>query len=631
MSAAHSASAGNTLDADALGQRVTVQAAPQAHGPRGELRSTLFLFRREFIIVGLLSALANLLMLTPTLYMLQVFDRVMISRNVLTLTSVSLIALGLFGIMAAAEWMRSRLLVQTGMRIDERLSTRVFNATFESRLAGMNQPSHSPGRAFSDLLQVRQFLTGNGIFAFFDLPWTPIYIAVLFLLHPFLGWVSIVFALIQGLITWLGRHKAAEPAEAAQMAQTDENLYLQGKLRNVEVMESMGMVAALRRHWARRHALTMAAFENSQGVAHRISAVSKFVRYTQQSLSLGAGALLVIDGQLSPGAMIAANVLMTRALAPIDMLVGTWQSFIVARKAFGRLTELLDAHPEREDAPRRTAPKGDITLASVVATAPGREKPILQGIDLKLPAGQVMVVLGPSGSGKSTLARVILGIWGEVRGEVLLDGLPIDSWDRGELGPHIGYLPQDIELFEGTIAENISRFGELDSEKVIEAAKAAGLHEMILRFPRGYDMPIGEAGNILSGGQRQRVALARALYGRPALVVLDEPNANLDDAGEAALARAVLQLKQQGSTVVLVTHRPGAIALADRLLIMRDGRIQMEGPRDAVLAALRSAAAQQAAQAAAPVGSPSTPASAPAATPASAPLSAPPSTPESAK
>ena len=600
-----------TLDADELGQRVTVETAPTAQDPRGELRSTLFMFRREFIIVGLLSAVANLLMLTPTLYMLQVFDRVMISRNALTLTSVSLIALGLFGMMAAAEWMRSRLLVQTGMRIDQRLSTRVFNATFEQRLAGLNQPGHSPGRAFNDLLQVRQFITGNGVFAFFDLPWTPIYIAVTFLLHPFLGWVSIVFALVQGMITWLGRNRAAEPAEAAQMAQSDESVYLQGKLRNVEVVESMGMVASLRRHWAQRHAVTMATVAQSQGVAHRISAISKFVRYTQQSLSLGAGALLVIDGQLSPGAMIAANVLMTRALAPIDMLVGTWQSFVVARKAFGRLTDLLDAHPEREDVLRRTAPKGEVTLAAVVATAPGRQQPILQGIDLKLPAGQVMVVLGASGSGKSTLARVILGIWGDVRGEVLLDGLPIDSWDRGELGPHIGYLPQDIELFEGTIAENISRFGELDSEKVIEAAKAAGLHEMILRFPKGYDTPIGEAGNILSGGQRQRVALARALYGRPALVVLDEPNANLDDAGEAALARAVLQLKQQGSTVVLVTHRPSAIGLADRLLILRDGRIQIEGPRDAVLAALRPAAAAPAAQTAAQPAAPAAPTSNP--------------------
>ena len=591
MSTASSA-ARDTLDAQELGQRVTVVTAP-TQGPRGELRKTLFMFRREFIIVGLLSAISNLLMLTPTLYMLQVFDRVMVSRNALTLTSVSLIALALFGIMAAAEWMRSRLLVQTGLRIDERLSTRVFNATFESHLAGLNQAGQSPARAFSDLLQVRQFITGNGVFAFFDLPWTPIYIGVMFLLHPFLGWISIAFAVVQGLITWLGRNRAAEPAEVAQNAQTDENLYLQGKLRNVEVLQSMGMLGSLRQHWAQRHARTMHTNEQSQGAAHRISAVSKFVRYTQQSLSLGAGALLVIDGQLSPGAMIAANVLMTRALAPIDMLVGTWQSFVVARKAFGRLTDLLDMHPERESELRRVAPKGNVTLRAVHATAPGRAQPILQGLDLQIPAGQVMVVLGPSGSGKSTLARVILGIWGDVSGEVLLDGLPIESWDRGELGPHIGYLPQDIELFEGTIAENISRFGKLEAAKVIEAAKAAGLHEMILRFPKGYDMPIGEAGAMLSGGQRQRVALARALYGRPALVVLDEPNANLDDAGEAALARAVLQLKQQGSTVVLVTHRPSAIALADRLLILREGRIQMEGPRDAVLAALRPAAPQK--------------------------------------
>ena len=589
-----------TLDSGQAGVRVTLapETGARADVPvrrrHRELWVALYAFRREFALVGLLSAVSNLLMLTPTIYMLQVFDRVMISQNELTLTAVSLIALLMFGTMALAEWGRSRILVEAGMRFDERLSTRVFNASFEHRLAGDVDPARGPGRAFADLLVVRQFLTGNGVFAFFDLPWVPVYIGVMFLLHPFLGWLSIAFAIVQALLAWFGHRRAVAPAEASQRAQTDLQLYLQGKLRHAEVLESMGMLLRLKALWEQRHGRALERAAVSQGLTHRVTAVSKFVRYSQQSLSLGAGALLVIDGQLSPGAMIAANVLMTRALAPIDMLVGTWRGFITAREAFLRLGTLLDGHPERDPALSRVPPTGHLTLRQVVAHAPGRAQPILKGVDLDLPPGQVLVVLGPSGSGKSTLARVMLGIWGEIQGEVLLDGRPIEGWDRVELGPHIGYLPQDIELFEGSIAENIARFTKIDSGRVIEAATATGLHEMILRMPKGYDTPIGEAGGILSGGQRQRVALARAIYGKPRLVVLDEPNANLDDVGEAALARTVMQLKQGGTAVVLVTHRPGAIALADRLLLLQDGVVQAQGPRDAVLAALRAAAASQA-------------------------------------
>jgi ATP-binding cassette subfamily C exporter for protease/lipase len=398
-----------------------------------------------------------------------------------------------------------------------------------------------------------------------------------------------LFAGIQLALAWFSHRLTSAPAEAAQLAQTEVTHYMQGKLRNTEVLESMGMIANLRAQWAKRHQHSLDQGSVAADLAHRLSAISKFVRYTQQSLALGAGAMLVIEGELSPGAMIASNVLMSRALAPIDLLVATWRISINATEAFKRLGALLNAHPlpDRDPAFKRMPPRGSVRLSSVIATAPVRVTPILNGVDLVLAAGTVLVVLGPSGSGKSTLARVILGIWGNVRGEVLLDGIPIDGWDRVELGPHVGYLPQDIELFDGTVAENIARFGEVDSERVIAAARHAGLHEMILRFPKGYDTPMGEAGGALSGGQRQRIALARAVYGHPALVVLDEPNANLDEAGELALSRTVQQLKSAGSTVVLVSHRQGAIALADRLLILNEGRVQMEGPRDAVLSALR--------------------------------------------
>ncbi|MBP6646967.1 MAG: type I secretion system permease/ATPase [Burkholderiaceae bacterium] len=555
---------------------------------RSELTSTLWAFRQEFLIVGVLSFLTNLLMLAPTIYMLQVFDRVLSSGSELTLVAVSLITLFLFGVMALSEWMRSRVLVRAGMQFDDQLSTRVFNASFEAYLG---QSSTNPSRAFSDLIQIRQFLTGNGIFALFDAPWAPIYIAVTFFLHPWLGVLSLVFAVVQAALAWFGHRHTVAPAEDANAAVTDSTNYLQSKLRNSEVLESMGMVGNLLGRWDQKYQIALAKNASTLSLTHRVTAVSKFIRYTQQSLSLGAGALLVIDGQLSPGAMIAANVLMGRALAPIDQLVGTWRGFVTTRSAFDRLEKLLTEFPERDPALSRVAPTGEVTLRGVVANALGRTTPILKGISFAVPAGTVVAVLGPSGSGKSTLARVIVGIWPDVAGDVLLDGLPISGWNRMDLGPHIGYLPQDVELFEGSIAENIARLGDVDPTKVIEAARSAGLHEMILRFPKGYDTPIGEAGGLLSGGQRQRIGLARAIYGNPALIVLDEPNANLDDAGETALLRTVAELKAKGKTVLLITHRPGAIAVADRLMILRDGEIVANGPRDAVIAALRSTTA----------------------------------------
>ncbi|WP_333473632.1 type I secretion system permease/ATPase [Limnohabitans radicicola] len=551
---------------------------------RSGLSEVLWSFRREFLVVGLFSMVVNLLMLTPTVYMLQVFDRVMMSQSYLTLVVVSLLTLFLFGVMAFAEWARSIMLVRTGVKLDQALSQRVFKASF---LSYLNPSETAPAKAFTDLTVLRQFMTGNGVFAFFDVPWIPIYLGVLFLLHPWLGIAAILFALIQAVIAVLGHRMTKDAQSVSTKVQGEAQNFLQSKLRNVEVLSSMGMLSSLYRRWLGKQHHALVSTGEAQQKLGVVSAVSKFVRYVQQSLSLGIGAWLVIRGELSPGAMIAANVMMTRALAPIDLLVATWPQFLTAKEGYARLHALLGFQHAGRDQVITQAPIGNLQIEALTVRVPGRDKPLLDHVSFSALPGTVTVVLGPSGSGKSTLARAMLGIWPEFEGRILLDDQPVERLTRESLGGYLGYLPQDIELFDGTIAENIARIGEVDPVKVISAAEAAGLHQMILRFPNGYDTRVGQGGSFLSGGQRQRIGLARALYGDPSLVVLDEPNANLDDEGENALLKAVQLMKDQGKTVVLISHRPGVIQVADRLVLLQDGKLVASGPRDGVLAAIQ--------------------------------------------
>lgn len=550
---------------------------------RSELAASLAPFKREFLVLGFFSMVANLLALTPSLYMLQVFDRVLVSKSDLTLIALSLITLFLIAMLAFAEWARARLLVRLGVGIDEVLGNRVFSATFDARL---NRADPTFARSFYDLRTFRQFLTSNGAIAFFDMPWTPIYLAVLFLLHPLLGWIAVFGVVLFAVMAWLTQRYTAQAIEQARDAGIEVDQYLQNKLRNAEVVESMGMLADLRRRWLKRHRHHLGLAGEARDRGSRINNLTKFLRYSLQSAILGAGALLVIDGQLTPWVIVVGAFMLGRALAPVELAIGSWQSLSTARSSFLRLDALLAAHPSRAERLLHDAPSGEIQLENVVATAPGRRQPVLQGLTLAFPAGEVIGLIGPSGSGKSTLARVILGIWPDLEGEVRLDGEALASWSREELGPFIGFLPQEVQLFDGTIAENIARFGPIESGKVIRAARLAGVHDMVLGLPRGYDTAAGVGGSYLSGGQRQRIALARAIYDDPSLIVLDEPNSNLDDAGEAALLATIKHLKANGKTVVLISHRLNILAIADRILMLRQGVVAWYGMRQDYSSAL---------------------------------------------
>ncbi|HXE41033.1 MAG TPA: type I secretion system permease/ATPase [Azonexus sp.] len=564
--------------------RLSVRLFPEKHS---ELDDALWSMRRIFLTAGVFSFFINALMLVPSLYMMQVYDRVLNSRNEMTLLMISVITMGLYALIGGLEWVRSQLLVRASLQLDSRLNDRVFGATFEASLRGAGG---NPAQALSDLNNLRQFLTGSGLFAFFDAPWAPIFLLVITLLHPWLGVFSLVGGLVLVGLTWVTEQITQKPLADANSAGLQANNSAGNNLKNAEVIQAMGMLPAVRERWYAKHQLSLALQQMASNRAGAISAATRFVRLSQQSLILGLGALLVIEGKLSPGSMIAASILMGRILAPIEQAIGAWKSFVAVRSAYERLDKLLVAIPAPESTMALPAPKGAVTLENLTASAPNSQTVILRGISAAINAGEIVGVIGPSASGKSTLARLLVGVWPAASGKVRLDGADIFAWNKAEVGPYIGYLPQDVELFEGSIAENIARFEEIDAEKVVKAAQRAGVHEVILRFPKGYDTPIGPAGSFLSGGQRQRIALARAIYGDPVLVVLDEPNSNLDDIGEQALVRAVLNLKAQGSTVVVVTHRTNIVSVVDKLMVLRDGALQLYGPRNDVLTALAKAA-----------------------------------------
>ncbi|HCG40192.1 MAG TPA: type I secretion system permease/ATPase [Pseudomonas sp.] len=556
------------------------------------LKAALKACRGSFISVGFFSFFVNMLMLVPSFYMLQVYGRVVTSGSISTLVMLTLIMTVLMATMGSLEWTRSRIMVRLSTKLDVMLSRDVYRASFKRALdSGGMDASAQP---LNDLTGLRQFLTGNGLFAFFDTPWLPVYIGVMFLFHPWYGWIAIASALILLCLAAVNEKLTGKAIAEANKQNIAASLYTTKNLRNAEVIESMGMLHALMERWGARQKRVLALQSSASDKGGMVTSLSKTFRMLVQSLILGVGAYLAVKQEITPGLMIAGSILLGRALAPIDLMIGSWKGFISARSQYERLNEILDkqqAEPQRMSLP---APQGNVLVENLVVSAPGSKAPILKNISFAVQAGSVVGVIGPSASGKSTLARALLGVWAPQHGVVRLDGADINNWDKRELGPYVGYLPQDIELFEGTISENIARFGEIDAEKVIQAAKTAGVHEMILQLPDGYDTVIGSEGVNLSGGQRQRVGLARAIYGTPRLIILDEPNSNLDEVGERALAQAIAQLKNTGATIFIITHRTNILAQLDRLLVLNNGTIGLYGPRELVMAELNKQ--QQAAQ-----------------------------------
>jgi len=540
----------------------------------------------------------------PAIYMLQLYDRVITSGSESTLLMLTLIVLILFITMGLLEWARSQILVRVSARLETLLSERLYGAAFKQALySGGTKASSQP---IDDLTGLRQFLTGNGLFAFFDAPWLPIYIAVLFMFHVSYGVMAIITVIILSILAVLNEKMTGSKLKKANEQAIVARGLINKNLRNAEVVESMGMLEGIRTRWQEGAQKVLVLQAKASTHAGAITSVSKTFRMLAQSLILGLGAYLVLEQEITPGLMIAGSILLGRALAPIDLMISSWKGFVAARGQYERLNDILLKIPADTERMSLPAPSGALDVNGVMVAPPGTRTPVVKGVSFKLNAGESLAIIGPSAAGKSTLARALLGVWPALSGKVRLDGADVFDWDRKQLGPYVGYLPQDIELFDGTIAENIARFSELDSEKVVAAAKLADVHETILSMPKGYDTVIGSTGGALSGGQRQRIGLARAVFGEPKLILLDEPNSNLDDRGEQALAQALRTLKEKGVTVIVITHRPGVLNELDKVLLMQDGALKAFGPRLEVLNALNKQAQPKAKKVAVPITVPPT-------------------------
>jgi len=564
--------------------------------PPSELRQAIASLRPYFVRAGWFSVFSSLLILAPSGYMLEVYDRVVNTRNHTTLVMLTLLVLGAYVLMEILEWARSEVMRAASVELDRSMSGRIFGMIFEANLKRMAGGSPQP---LNDFRMIRDFLYSPALLAAMEAPIALVMMVLLFMISPVLGWTSLVFGVVQVAVAWFNERATKPPLMQATSNSIAAQQYADGALRNAEVIESMGMLRDTHRRWInkQREFLRLQALASER--AGGFQALSKLVQNILSSLLLGLGCWLLLRNELNGGGgmMIVASVLGGRMLAPLVQVVAQWQSVVNVRDAWMRLDQILMALPASRPGMPLPAPRGVLQVEQLIASAPGNPAQILRGVGFELAPGQALAVVGPSASGKTTLARLLVGLWPAAGGKVRLDGADVHTWNKAELGPYMGYLPQGVELFEGTLAENIARFGEVDMVKVEAAARMVGLHEFILSLPHGYDNPIGSDGARLSGGQRQRVGLARALYGDPVFVVLDEPNSSLDEQGDAALASAILAAKARGTTFVIMTHRVSVLAVVDLMMVLRDGVQQIFGPRDDVLAALNKASQEAQAQA----------------------------------
>ncbi len=560
-----------------------------------ELGRAVGTLRPYFVKAGWFSVCSCLLILAPSGYMLEVYDRVVNSRSHMTLAMLTVLVLCAYVLMEILEWARSEILHEASLVFDDKMRDRVFGAIFQANLKRIPGGSVQP---LNDLRVVREFLYSPPLLGLMEAPVSLVFLGLMFAISPVLGWSAVVGSLGQVFIGWLNEKNTQPPLVAANRSATAAQQYTDGSLRNAQVIESMGMLRDIHKRWMERQREFLNKQAEASDEAGIYQAATKFLQVTMGSLLLGLGAYLLLHNQLNGGAgmMIVGSILGGRVLAPLVQIVTQWRTVVNVRDAWQRLESLLATIPQRPETMALPAPKGILQVESLVAGAPGGGVPIIKNVAFSLAPGEVLAVVGPSASGKTSLARLLVGLWPAISGKVRLDGADIFTWDKSELGPHIGYLPQGVELLEGTMAENIARFGELENAKIKAAARAVGLHDFIMSLPEGYDSPVGRDGAVLAGGQRQRMALARAIYGDPVLVVLDEPNSSLDDAGDAALAIAILELKRRGTTFVVMTHRTSVLAVADKMLVLRDGMMQAFGPREEVLAALKQSSEKAVAQ-----------------------------------
>lgn len=555
---------------------------------RGELGDAVADLRRGLVALGVFSGCINLLLLMPALYMLQVYDRVLTSRNEGTLLALSALLVALLAVEALLDWVRSRLLGAMGGRLDDRLDGQVFDAAFKRSLSG--QPG-TPTEAFNDLAKLREFIAGKGLLAIFDAPWAPLFLIAIFLLDGTLGIFAMMAMLTLVALAWYNqRSTGSMMSDAGRLAAAAQD-EATSRLRNLEIISALGMLGRFRERWiAQQHRLRRVSTDLGNRAA-LLGSASRYARLVLQSGILGVGAWLVLNGQLTAGGMIAASILLGRALSPFELLISHWSSIAKAKESALRLSTLLTLRAPTTPHVVLPRPNGRVSVENLVMAPPGYRIPTIRNLSFEVEPGALVGIVGPSGSGKSTVGRALLGIWQPLSGVVRIDGAAVHQLDREDIGRWLGYLPQDVELFDGTIAENIARFGELDSAKIIDAAQRAGVHDLILRMPKGYETQIGPAGAVLSGGQRQRIGLARALFGDPALIVLDEPNASLDEAGDEALLAALRKMRTEQRTVFVISHRVNVLRLVDQIIVLDAGALKLIGSRDHVLKAAHDARA----------------------------------------